>query len=267
MLVATWNVNGLRARLDFVLHWLRARRPDVVGLQELKLTDEQFPHAELEEEGYHAVVHGQKAWNGVAVLARDELVAETEGLPGQEASGARLIAARVGELAFTTAYVPNGKTVEHADFARKLKWLDTLDGYLATRPLEDRAAILCGDFNLCPAPIDSWNEETLGGSIFHTVEERERFQSLLARGFHDIFREKHADRQAFSWWDYRGGAFHQGRGLRIDFLLGTEIVMRRVRSVEIDRDYRKKKEGLTPSDHAPVLAELDWTSRPSPPRP
>ena len=255
MRVATWNVNGLRARLDFVGHWLDARQPDVVGLQELKLTDEQFPHDYFEARGYRAVTHGQKSWNGVAILAREEPRVTTRGLPGQEEMGARLITAEVGDLSFTTVYVPNGKSVEHEDYPRKLLWLDALVDHFADAG--DRAAVLCGDFNLCHTALDSWDPEKLQGHIFHTDAERERFERLLARGFVDVFRARHPDTQAFSWWDYRGGAFHRGQGLRIDLLLATEPVAQRVKSVEIDRDYRKKKDGLTASDHAPVLADLE----------
>ncbi len=117
--------------------------------------------------------------------------------------------------------------------------------------------MLCGDFNVCPAPLDSWNEEALAGRIFHTEEERSRMGRLAAWGLVDLFRELHPDVRAFSWWDYRGGAFHRGQGLRIDFLLATRAVADRVREVSIDRDYRKKKDGLTASDHAPVFADLD----------
>jgi len=255
--VATWNINGLRARLDFVRHWLRDRQPDIVGLQELKLTDEQFPHEELSEEGYQAVCHGQKSWNGVAILSRGAAEVRQRGLPGQEGAGARLITADVGDLAFTTIYCPNGKDVGHEDFPRKLAWLDALARHLEECGDPKRPAILCGDFNVCPAALDSWNEEEFRGGIFHTDEERGRFRRLLEWGFADVFREMHPDAQAFSWWDYRGGAFHRKQGLRLDILLATPAAMRRVRAVEIDREYRKKKEGLTPSDHAPVFADLD----------
>ncbi len=257
MRVATWNVNGLRARLDFFLHWLRARQPDVVGLQELKLSDEQFPHAELEAAGYRAVTHGQKSWNGVAVVGRAPLEPTQCGLPGQEQLGARLISADVGGLSFTSVYVPNGKHVEHADFPRKLAWLDALAAHLRERHPPERPAIVCGDFNVCPAGLDSWNEQALGGAIHHTEQERARFKRLLEAGFADVFRERFPETQAFSWWDYRAGGFHRNHGLRIDFLLASPSVAERLQGAEIDRDYRKKKEGLTPSDHAPVMADLD----------
>lgn len=255
MRLATWNVNGLRARLDFVLRWLNDRQPDVVGLQELKLTDDQFPRAIFEAAGYHAVTHGQPGWNGVAILSRRPIENCERGLPGEEPFGSRLIAADTGGLNFATVYVPNGKSVEHEDYAKKLAWLDSLRRHLETRP--DRPAVLCGDFNICPAAIDSWNEAALAGAVFHTDAERQRFQALLGVGYRDVFRERFPDAQAFSWWDYRGGAFHRKMGLRIDFLLATEPVLARVSNVEIDREYRKKQEGLTASDHAPVIMDVD----------
>lgn len=256
MRIATWNVNGLRARLDLVLHWLRARRPDIVGLQELKLVDEQFPYAELKAEGYHAVVHPQASWNGVAVLSRDLPAVRQKGLPGQDGQGARLISATIGDLTFVTLYTPNGKQVDHPDFLRKLDWLDSLPRYLGQYHGPNEALILCGDFNLCPGPLDTWNEEALRGQIFHTEAERTRFRTLLDWGFVDLYREFTPTGQAFSWWDYRAGAFHKNQGLRIDLLLATRSIWERVRHVEIDREYRKKQDGLTASDHAPVLADL-----------
>jgi exodeoxyribonuclease-3 len=254
--VATWNVNGLKARLDFLLLWLQERGPDVVGIQELKLADEQFPHAAFEKVGYHALVHGQKAWNGVAILSRAPARLLQRGLPGQEAFGARLLAAEVDGIAFTTAYVPNGKHVGHADFPAKLAWLDALAAHVGQGFDPARPAILCGDFNVCPGALDSWNEAELRGTIFHTDEERARLARLLAGGLHDAFRERNPALQAFSWWDYRGGAFHRRQGLRIDLVLATPPLLGRVRTVEIDRDWRKKHDALIPSDHAPVVMEL-----------
>jgi exodeoxyribonuclease-3 len=257
MRIATWNVNGLRARLGFLLLWLRERRPDLVGLQEIKLSEEHFPHALFEAEGYRAVVHGQKAWNGVAILSRGPVTVTQKGLPGQEDHGARLIGAETEGLSFTTVYCPNGKDVGHPDFPRKLAWLDALAAHLRELRRPDRPAVLCGDFNICPAPIDSWNEDLLRGTIFHTSEERARFAALVESGFHDLFRGLHPDTRAYSWWDYRAGAFPRNRGLRLDLLLATPDLAGRLRSVQIDRDYRKKKGDLIPSDHAPVFADLE----------
>lgn len=261
MRIATWNVNGLRARLDFVKLWLEDRQPDVVGLQELKMADEQFPHADLEALGYRAITHGQKSWNGVAILSRLPIEPIEAGLPGQGDFGARLLRARVGEgrsaLDFTTLYCPNGKSTEHDDFPRKLTWFDVLRDWARAFVSSDARSVLCGDFNIVPTPLDSWDEDRLVGSIFHTDAERSRMSALYELGLHDLYREKESETRAFTWWDYRGGAFHRKQGLRIDFLLGTRPVVERLREVEIDREYRKKKDGLTASDHAPVIAVID----------
>jgi exodeoxyribonuclease-3 len=256
MRIATWNINGVRARFELLARWLKDRAPDVVGLQEIKVDDGQFPSAELAALGYHAVVFGQPAWNGVAVLSRAPAEILQKGLPGQEDFGARLVTVQAGNLAFCTVYCPNGKDVTHPDFPRKLAWLGALHAHLDSSHTPDQNLVVCGDFNVCPAPIDSWNEKDLAGQIFHTDDERGRFRRLLDWGLVDLFRQAHPDEQQFSWWDYRGGAFHRRQGLRIDFLLGTRGVAERVQSVEIDREYRKKLDGLTPSDHAPVLADL-----------
>jgi exodeoxyribonuclease-3 len=257
MRIATWNVNGLRARLDFVRHWLEDRQPDVVGLQELKLTDDAFPHDVFGELGYTVVTHGQKAWNGVAIASRLPLEVLHRGLPGQDGFGARLITARVESLDFTTVYCPNGKDVDHADFPRKLAWFDDLAAWWSEHGSAHEQSVLCGDFNVVPADIDSWRGAAGEGRIFHTVEERKRFEMLLSLGLHDLFRAHRPSEQAFSWWDYRGGAFHRGHGLRIDLILGTPAVRKRVRDAHVDRDYRKKHDGLTASDHAPVIVDLE----------
>lgn len=259
--IATWNVNGLRARIDYVRLWLEERQPDVVGFQELKMTDDLFPHDEFRALGYEAVVHGQKSWNGVAILSKLPIEWVESGLPDQGEFGSRLIRARVGEgdraLDFTTLYCPNGKSVDHDDYPRKLAWFDSLREWAGGFLRRNESAVLCGDFNIVPESLDSWNEERFQGDIFHTDEERERMASVIGLGLQDLYRRLEPDTQAFSWWDYRGGAFHRKQGLRIDFLLGTDAVVDRLRSVEIDRDFRKKKDGLTASDHAPVMAVLD----------
>ena len=257
MRIATWNINGLRARLDFILAWLEEREPDLVGLQELKMTEEQFPVDAFEQAGYQVAAHGQKAWNGVAVLSRKPTEVLQRGLPGQDDFGSRLITVRQDEWSFTTVYCPNGKNLEHDDFPRKLSWFDSLHEHFAKNHDPKGLEVLCGDFNICPTPLDSWSEERHAGDIFHTAEERQRMEDLYAWGFLDLYRVRHPDEKAFSWWDYRGGAFHRGHGLRIDFLLGTQAVEKRVRSVTIDRDWRKKRGELKASDHCPVIADLD----------
>jgi exodeoxyribonuclease-3 len=178
-------------------------------------------------------------------------------LPGQTESGARLLSAEIGDLLFTTVYCPNGKSLDHEDFPKKLAWFDDLAGHFGQVTNREQPIILCGDFNVCPAAIDSHDEERLRGQVFHTEEERKRFHDLLGAGFSDVFRAFYPDQVAFSWWDYRGGAFHRKLGLRIDFLLANPPALARVKAVAIDRDFRKKKDGLTPSDHAPVFADLE----------
>jgi len=256
MRIATWNINGLRARLDYLCLWLASRAPDVVGLQELKLEADAFPHERFAELGYSAAVHSEKSWNGVAVLSREPARILGEGLPGQEDFGARLLDVEVAGLRFATVYCPNGKAVDHADFERKLVWFDALTDYLAHQWQADQPGVLCGDFNIAPSELDSWHGSKGDGSLFHTEVERRRFQALLDAGFVDVYRQRHPEGRDFSWWDYRGGAFHRGHGLRIDTLLATAGVAGRLQQVVIDRDYRKKQGGLTASDHAPVYADL-----------
>ena len=257
MRIATWNINGLQARFDFLIHWLRARRPDIVALQELKLADEKFPHEDLAAEGYSALSHGQKTWNGVAILSSKPMKPSQLGLPGQEHLGARLIGASAGGTSVVSVYCPNGRHVDDKEFGRKLAWLDGLATYLEQDGSAADPFILCGDFNICPSGLDSWNEDRFQGQIFHTEAERSRFRWLLDWGLIDAYRLHHPNKQAFSWWDYRAGAFHKNQGLRIDFLLMTRALANRIERIEIDRDYRKKKEGMTASDHAPVIADLD----------
>ena len=259
MKLATWNVNGMKARLEFMKLWLEDRSPDVVGLQELKLTDETFPHEFFADLGYQALTHGQKSWNGVAVLSRLPMVVEQVGLPDQSDFGARLITVRIDDgsadgLQFTTVYCPNGKTLEHDDYPAKLAWFDSLAGHLAENLAP--ASLLCGDFNIVPEALDSWMGADGEGRLFHTDAERSRMERIIGLGLTDLYRALHPEEQTFSWWDYRGGAFHRKQGLRIDLLLGTASVAERLAAAGTDRDYRKKQDGLTASDHAPVIAEL-----------
>jgi exodeoxyribonuclease-3 len=255
MRIATWNINGLNARLDFVLHWLAARRPDVVALQELKMADEVFPHEAFAAAGYSALVHGQKSWNGVALLSRQPGELLQRGLPGQDDLGSRLVTGRFGDLVITSVYCPNGKTLDHEDYGRKLAWFDALAEHRGTHH-GSGDAILCGDFNICPTPLDTFRGEAGDGRLFCTTAERTRFDAVCGHGLQDLWRLHRPEERAWSWWDYRAGAFHKKQGLRIDLLLGTASVAARLGDAVIDRDYRKKQDGLTPSDHAPVWVDL-----------
>ncbi len=256
MRIATWNINGLKARLDFLKLWLADRQPDVVGLQELKSVEKNFPFAELEELGYQALVHGQKAWNGVALLSREPMELVQAGLPGEEDLGARWICGRLGDLLVGTAYCPNGKSIEHEDYQRKLVWFDHLSAHLNEIVAPGERSMVGGDLNICSSPLDSWDEEKLAGRIFHTEAERERIARLTSDGWVDLYRHRYPDKQSFSWWDYRAGAFHRNHGLRIDLMFGTAPLVDELEEVWIDRDYRKKQAGLTASDHAPVIVDL-----------
>ena len=181
---------------------------------------------------------------------------EQIGLPGQDEMGARLLRVAAAEMTFITVYCPNGRNVAHEEYGRKLSWFDTLSSYVRETLSPDRPIVLCGDFNICRSALDTWNEEELSGTIFHTDQERERLQSLLDWGFRDVFRERFPDQKSFSWWDFRGGGFHRNMGMRLDLILATDPIVSRMSSIEIDRDYRKKKDGMTASDHAPIFAEL-----------
>ncbi|MDZ7671135.1 MAG: exodeoxyribonuclease III [Gammaproteobacteria bacterium] len=168
MRIATWNINGLRARLDYLCLWLEQRRPDIVGLQELKTRDDAFPYDTFEALGYHALVHGEKAWNGVAILSREPAELLHQGLAGQEDFGSRLLSARVGSLVVETVYCPNGKTLDHDDFPRKLAWFDALLEHWRTHHDPDGQVVLCGDFNIVPQALDSWRGEAGDGtSVSH----------------------------------------------------------------------------------------------------
>ncbi len=260
MRIVSWNVNSILARLDFVLDFLATHAPDALCIQELKVEDGAFPTKAFADAGYAALTFGQAQWNGVAVLVKTASdpspVLVHRGLPGQEAQGARLVTVQALGLSLTSVYVPNGKSVSHPDFRSKLAWLDALVAH--TRGSLDAAAptIIAGDFNLCPADLDSWDGPRHRGHIFHTDDERSRFERLLALGYHDLFRVRHPHEQVFSWWDYRAGAFHKKQGLRIDFVLGSRDLCSRVREASIERDFRKKREGRIPSDHAPVVIDL-----------
>lgn len=258
MLVATWNVNGIRARSQRLAEWLSERQPDVACLQELKIVEDDFPHLELRASGYHAVLAGQQSWNGVAVIARQRPELVLRELPGAAACGARFVVAKVGELEIASVYVPNGKTVEHADYAVKLGFLHRLCEHVENRADKAAPLVLGGDLNVCWTDLDSYGGARFRGRIFHTDRERALLDRLRAAGLVDLYRAKHPDAIGYSWWDYRAGSFHKNEGMRIDLLLGTAPVAERLKDVYVDREYRKKgKSGAVPSDHAPVVAVLD----------
>ncbi len=252
MTVATWNVNSVKARLPRLLAWLERERPDVVCLQELKVTDDAFPREEVRAAGYHAVVHGQKTYNGVAILSRQEPQDPRPGLDdGAQDLQARIVAATVAGVRIVSAYVPNGGEVGTPSYAYKLAWIRRLEAYLLRAGVPEVPLAVCGDFNIVPSDLDCHDPALWEGSVLYNPELRAAFQGLLDLGLRDTFRLHHPGERAYSWWDYRNLAFPRNAGLRIDFVLCTSPLAARCTRAGIARDERK---GDRPSDHVPVWA-------------
>lgn len=255
MRVVTWNVNSLKARLPRVEAWLADVQPDVVCLQETKMADDAFPSLAFSALGYDSAHHGEGRWNGVAVVSRIGLDDVVMGFADGERSDpeARLISATCGGVRISSVYVPNGRAVDHDHYRYKLAWLGRLRAHLEATTSPDQAVIVAGDYNIAPTDDDVWDIAALAGSTHVTAPERQRLAELTDWGMTDLFRIVRPEPKLFSWWDYRGGDFHQGRGMRIDLLLGTRPVANRVRFAVVDRNARK---GDQPSDHAPVIVDL-----------
>jgi exodeoxyribonuclease-3 len=254
MRIATWNVNSLRARLGIVLDWLKQDGPDVVCLQETKVTDDIFPVAPLAEIGYQSVFTGQKTYNGVAILSRLPLTDAVMALP--EAPGEdekRFIAATVAGVRVINVYVPNGQEVGSPKFLYKLAWLERLRTFLSTTYSLLDAVLLCGDFNVAPEPRDVYDPVKVDGEILYHPEERAAFARLLAWGLRDTLRLHHETGGLYSWWDYRAAAFRRNLGFRIDHILVTPPLAARCTTVTLERDLRRLPK---PSDHIPVVVTL-----------
>jgi exodeoxyribonuclease III len=257
MLLVTWNVNSLKARLPRVLEFLEAHRPDVVCLQETKVSTEAFPHAELREAGYAAADHSAGRWAGVAVLAPlDRAPTDVvRGLPGEvQADEARWVEATVDGLRVASVYVPNGRSPLHPAFADKLRFLDAMaERTAALRAAGGPPLVVAGDVNVAPADIDVYDPPAFEGGTHTSPGERARLRAVLDTGLVDAFRHCEPEAVGYTWWDYRAGHFHKGLGLRIDLVMvAPELAQRAVRC-GIDRSFRK---GAKPSDHAPLLLEL-----------
>ncbi len=254
MRVATWNVNSVRARLDRLLAFLARHGPDAVCLQETKVTDADFPREPLEAAGWKAVTHGQKTYNGVAILSREEPADVERGMGGSDGDPeARLIPATVKGVRVVSAYVPNGKAVGSDKWDTKLRWLSRLQVWAASRLDASRPSVLCGDFNIAPEDRDAKNPGRWRDSVLCHPDARAAFESLKGLGLVDALRKVRPDDEVFTWWDYRELGFPKNDGLRIDHLLVTPPLAARLVSVTVDRDERK---GKLPSDHAPVIAEF-----------
>lgn len=254
MKLATWNINSLAVRLPQVLDWLAANPVDVLALQETKLVDEKFPRAEIEAAGYRVQWHGQKTYNGVALLSRADAQDVVKNIPRHDDTQARVIAATVDGVRVICAYVPNGQAPGTDKFEYKMQWLralrDWVEGELAIHP----RLVLMGDYNIAPEDRDVFDPELWRGQILCTDEERTHFDKLIALGLHDAFRLFEQPEKSWSWWDYRNLAFRRNQGLRIDHILVSEALKPAVSACTIDTLPRKNER---PSDHAPVVVTLD----------
>jgi exodeoxyribonuclease III len=255
--IATWNVNSLKQRLPRLLPWLDDRKPDVVCLQETKLADDAFFELlgdALSDRGYTAAAHGEPAWNGVAILSRvglDDVVAGIEGAPGFPNPEARAVSATCDGIRVVSVYVPNGRTPGSEHYEYKLAWLGSLREAVAAGPKD---VVVCGDMNIAPTDEDVFDPEAYVGQTHVTPPERAALEELEAVGLHDVVRDHWPDKRVFTYWDYRAGMFHQDLGMRIDLVLAGDPVAERVRAAWVDRQARK---GSGPSDHAPVIVDLD----------
>jgi exodeoxyribonuclease-3 len=257
MRIATWNVNSLAMRLPRVLEWLAMTRPDVLCLQETKVADSLFPRSELAALGYDAATHGGGQWNGVAVISAIGLADVRRGFPGEPGfpdPEARALAATCGPVRVWSLYVPNGRTVDSPHFTYKLSWLRALRDALATEAAQPAPLAVCGDFNVAPTDVDVWDAEAFIGSTHVTPAERAAVTALLELGLTDVAARSLKGPQPFTYWDYRGGNFHRGLGMRIDLVLLGGGLAAHISDAYVDRDARK---GKAPSDHAPVVVDID----------
>lgn len=253
MKVASWNVNSLNVRLPHVLEWLESAQPDILGLQETKLTDEKFPRQAIREAGYEVVFTGQKTYNGVAVLARSPISDVITDLPGIEDPQRRVLGVTVDGVRFINLYVPNGKAVDSDKYGYKLDWLEKLRDWLAAECERHERVVVAGDFNIAPTDADIHDPDAWRDQILCTGPEREALQRLLDLGFTDSFRAFEQPEMAFSWWDYRMNNFKRNRGLRIDLILTSPAITAGLQSSTIERDPRTWER---PSDHTPVVARF-----------
>lgn len=254
MKLAAWNVNSIRAREERVLGWLDAHRPDVLCLQETKVEEGKFPAEGFRARGYEVAACCQKTYNGVAIVSRTPLADVERGLAdGVEDAQARCIAATAAGVRVLSVYVPNGEAVGSEKFAYKLAWMDRLRAHLAARVTPDAPLVVCGDFNVAPAPLDVHDPAAWEGHVLFSEPERAALARLVSVGLVDLVRQLHPATPLFTWWDYRMLSFPKNRGLRIDHILATPALAARATAAGVDREARKGKQ---PSDHAPVWAEF-----------
>jgi exodeoxyribonuclease-3 len=253
--IATWNVNSLTARLPRVSGWIEEHRPDVLCMQETKQAVDAFPSATFADLGYESVHHGEGRWNGVAIVSRIGLRDPVRGFgaPADE-YGARFVAATCGTVRVHSVYVPNGRSLDSEHYAYKLAWLAQLRRHLDEQCDAGQDVAVCGDFNVAPTDTDVWDPAAFVGATHTSEPERLALDTVNEWGLEDVFQRFHPEGKVFSWWDYRAGDFHQGRGLRIDLVLLSRRLAERTTSAMVDRDARK---GTKPSDHAPVVVDVE----------
>lgn len=255
MKIASWNVNSLKVRLEQVLDWCESAGPDLLALQETKLTDANFPAAEIAAAGYRAVYTGQPTYNGVAILSRgaepEDVVTDPPGIPGEQR---RIIAATVDGVRLVNLYVVNGQAVGTDKYDYKLEWLARVTDWLAREMEEHEELAVVGDFNIAPEPADLHDPSKWEGKVLFSEPERRALNRIMDLGLKDSFRLFEQPEASFSWWDYRAAAFRRGMGLRIDLVLVSEALAGRCTSAGIDVAPRRLER---PSDHAPVWAEFD----------
>jgi exodeoxyribonuclease-3 len=252
--ISTWNVNSLRVRMEHLGRWLADNAVDAIALQELKLADEHFPHADLGALGLRAVCYGQKTYNGVAILSRGEAGNVVTGIPGDADPQRRVIAADVGTVRLVNVYVPNGQAVDSEKYTYKLAWLERLRAYLAELLARHDFVLVAGDFNIAPEDRDVHDPAAWAGSVHVSPAERAALAKVAALGFDDLFRRFEQPEKSWSWWDYRMNAFRRDLGLRIDLMLASPKLAERCTACSIDRTPRSWDR---PSDHAPVTATFD----------
>ncbi|CAN5559327.1 exodeoxyribonuclease III [soil metagenome] len=254
MKIASWNVNSLSIRLPQLIDWLALHQPDVLVLQETKLTDDKFPHDELTAAGYRAECFGQKTYNGVALISKLPVTDVIRNLPGHDDEQARVITGAVGDVRVIGAYVVNGQAVDSPKFVYKMAWLESLRRFVADEIVKYPKLVIMGDFNIAPDDRDVHDPVLWAGQVLCTPQERDHFAALLGLGLSDSFRLFEQPPKIYSWWDYRQLAFRKNQGLRIDHILVSDALKGSVRSSVVDKLTRKNER---PSDHAPVIAEIE----------
>jgi len=257
MKIATWNVNSIRKRLPLLIEWLDRHQPDVMCLQETKVEDSGFPAEALREAGYHSRFRGDKAYNGVATLSRQEPEAASYGFQeGPDSEDVRLLQVVVAGLPVVNTYVPQGHRIDSDKYTYKLVWLRRLRRYFEDRFDPAKPLVWTGDMNVAPEPIDVYHpDHRLNDADFH-IDARRAYAETASWGFVDVFRKQHPDRVQYTYWDYFRRAFENNRGWRIDHIMATPALADRCRLAEVDMDQRRAPE---PSDHTVMWAEFDWS--------